>query len=266
MKMHETLAAMSTIAILSCAASAAQITPTAQTREVSGTAYAGSDTEYVEDADFDAADDFGPFNSAASAYAPVLDGEGSGGGNIQSLIAGTTMSASGGAFANGEGWDYGVWGEGNGYTLFDVNFTLDGDAPYQLDITLEAYDGGNSDALLSGPGGIIHAESAYGPDGFLTVSYDGVLPPGNYRLYAYAYGSAYGDNFYPGYAYASYDVVLTIEGDCGSDLNGDGAVDLADLGILLAAYEDTDAGDLDGDGDTDLADLGILLAEFGCGS
>ena len=51
------------------------------------------------------------------------------------------------------------------------------------------------------------------------------------------------------------------------DLNGDGRVDLADLGILLADFGCTPPatcpGDIDGDGDTDLADLGILLSNFG---
>ena len=53
---------------------------------------------------------------------------------------------------------------------------------------------------------------------------------------------------------------------CPGDLNGDRAVDLADLGILLADFGCTGGGcpgDVDGDGDTDLADLGILLANFG---
>ena len=53
---------------------------------------------------------------------------------------------------------------------------------------------------------------------------------------------------------------------CPADLNGDGVIDLADLGILLADFGcmgGTCPGDIDGDGDTDLADLGILLAEFG---
>jgi probable HAF family extracellular repeat protein len=47
------------------------------------------------------------------------------------------------------------------------------------------------------------------------------------------------------------------------DLDGDGDVDQADLGILLASYGVDDGGDLDGDGDTDQADLGILLANYG---
>jgi hypothetical protein len=50
------------------------------------------------------------------------------------------------------------------------------------------------------------------------------------------------------------------------DLDGDGDVDLSDLGILLAAYGVDDGGDLDGDGDTDLSDLGILLANYGFGT
>jgi hypothetical protein len=52
------------------------------------------------------------------------------------------------------------------------------------------------------------------------------------------------------------------------DLDGDGDVDLSDLGVLLADYGCTApaapcAGDTDGDGDTDLSDLGNLLAHFG---
>ncbi|MCK4874133.1 MAG: hypothetical protein KAS72_15525 [Phycisphaerales bacterium] len=49
---------------------------------------------------------------------------------------------------------------------------------------------------------------------------------------------------------------------CPGDLDGDGDVDQADLGILLSAYGLGDGGDLDGDGDTDQADLGILLGNY----
>ena len=52
------------------------------------------------------------------------------------------------------------------------------------------------------------------------------------------------------------------------DLNGDGCVGHADLGILLGDWDCTGqdcAGDIDGDGDTDHADLGILLAHWGEG-
>ena len=52
------------------------------------------------------------------------------------------------------------------------------------------------------------------------------------------------------------------------DLNGDGCVDQADLGILLADWGCAAGdcpGDCDGDSDTDQADLGILLAHWGEG-
>jgi formylglycine-generating enzyme required for sulfatase activity len=54
--------------------------------------------------------------------------------------------------------------------------------------------------------------------------------------------------------------------ECVGDIDGDGATDLRDLGLLLAYFDWGDGGDLDGDGDTDLSDLGILLADFGCGT
>jgi aminopeptidase N len=50
------------------------------------------------------------------------------------------------------------------------------------------------------------------------------------------------------------------------DLNGDGIVDMTDLGILLASFEVDDGGDIDGDGDTDISDLGALLAWYGYGT
>jgi hypothetical protein len=58
------------------------------------------------------------------------------------------------------------------------------------------------------------------------------------------------------------------EPDCPGDLNGDGAINLSDLGILLAHYGTPGGmtywdGDLDFDGDVDLGDLGILLAVYG---
>lgn len=50
---------------------------------------------------------------------------------------------------------------------------------------------------------------------------------------------------------------------CPGDLNDDGRIDQADLGILLASYGDDDGGDINGDGLTNQADLGALLAVYG---
>ncbi len=51
--------------------------------------------------------------------------------------------------------------------------------------------------------------------------------------------------------------------DCPEDLTGDGVIDQADLGELLAHYGVDAGGDIDGDGDTDQADLGALLGVYG---
>lgn len=55
---------------------------------------------------------------------------------------------------------------------------------------------------------------------------------------------------------------------CAGDTNGDGDVDLSDLGVVLSGYGATsgatlETGDFDGDGDVDLSDLGVVLSRFG---
>jgi hypothetical protein len=50
---------------------------------------------------------------------------------------------------------------------------------------------------------------------------------------------------------------------CIADLNGDGAVDGADLGLMLSNWGEPGLGDLNDSGAVDGADLGILLAAFG---
>jgi hypothetical protein len=56
--------------------------------------------------------------------------------------------------------------------------------------------------------------------------------------------------------------LLESTGGCPEDMNGDGTVNGADLGLLLAAWG-TDGGDFNGDGTTNGADLGLLLAAWG---
>jgi hypothetical protein len=54
------------------------------------------------------------------------------------------------------------------------------------------------------------------------------------------------------------------EGDaCIGDLNIDGYVDGADMGLLLAGWSTNGAGDLNGDGVVDGADVGLMLAYWG---
>ena len=59
-------------------------------------------------------------------------------------------------------------------------------------------------------------------------------------------------------------VVIRVEpAACAGDITGDGAVDLADLNIVLANFGTGPGGDATGDGNTDLADLNLVLANFG---
>ncbi|MFO0837161.1 MAG: hypothetical protein U1D55_01435 [Phycisphaerae bacterium] len=60
---------------------------------------------------------------------------------------------------------------------------------------------------------------------------------------------------------ASNAATLTIC-DHSGDLNCDGAVNEADLGILLANWQSGPGGDIDGDGNTNETDLGILLSHW----
>lgn len=65
-------------------------------------------------------------------------------------------------------------------------------------------------------------------------------------------------------AYAD-NATLCVLVPCPADLNGDGVVDGADLGLLLGTWGSTGAApaDLDGDGTVDGADLGLLLGAWG---
>jgi hypothetical protein len=60
---------------------------------------------------------------------------------------------------------------------------------------------------------------------------------------------------------ADGDGILDLCEAIAGDFDGDGAVNGADLGVLLGAWSTT-VGDLNGDGTTDGADLGILLGNW----
>lgn len=81
-----------------------------------------------------------------------------------------------------------------------------------------------------------------------------------YLIHVSAESTSFGD--------ASVSGLLAIDlsaSPCPADLNGDGKVDAADLGMLLGAWGPCPgcAGDLDGSGSVDSADIGLLLAAFG---
>lgn len=68
------------------------------------------------------------------------------------------------------------------------------------------------------------------------------------------------------YAWLAVDFIRFTGVTCPADLNGSGAVDGADLGLMLANWAGSGTGDLDASGTVDGADLGSLLAAWGaCG-
>jgi hypothetical protein len=124
------------------------------------------------------------------------------------------------------------WGdEGNTNPEVHVFNAADGAVEYTIDT----------------PGSMFDCDIADGGDGYVYITAGGKHVHANEQGRG---GDAYAARFAVGVP---------------GDLNGDGCVDQADLGILLASYGVDDGGDLDGDGDTDQADLGILLGNYGAG-
>ena len=56
--------------------------------------------------------------------------------------------------------------------------------------------------------------------------------------------------------------ILAGEASCPADLNGDGTVDGADIGLMLAAWNGSGKADINSDGIVNGADMGLLLATW----
>lgn len=109
------------------------------------------------------------------------------------------------------------------------------------------------------------SRSPEGP-GALVLDETIVLGSGEYRLLFDASTITYQWPFAgPGYAqYTVSAAFSTGSPGCPADLDGSGAVDGGDLGLLLIAFAEANPGcDLTEDGVTDSADLGILLGAWG---
>lgn len=72
---------------------------------------------------------------------------------------------------------------------------------------------------------------------------------------------------YPGWNIDDVQILGVTSTACLGDADGDGDVDIADLGLVLANFGSTvppgSLGDVDGSGVVDIADLGLVLANFG---
>ena len=61
------------------------------------------------------------------------------------------------------------------------------------------------------------------------------------------------------------NMTISVSSYSPADLNCDGLVNGADLGLLLSGWGTTGPGDLNGDGTVDGADMGLMLASWTAG-
>ena len=172
----------------------------------------------------------------------------------------------------------GNWGGGGEIRsrFFDLSSFAGGD-PVTFNYAVQRTGGGNSpeageDLLVeywssAGDWVVLRTFAGDGPDETEFTAYSDALPADalhtNFRFRFHRLQGSVGDfdDFFVD------DVSITLPGvACMGDLNGDGVIDTADLGILLSLFGTNNAiGDLNDDGGVDTADLGILLSLFGTG-
>lgn len=144
------------------------------------------------------------------------------------LPAGTSQGSARGVNTSG-------WAVGTASSAFAIPFVYDGSATYRL-----------ADLLPGGTGWDLATNTSSAARG---ISDDGVIV---------------GTGVLNG-AVRAFAMIPVVKA-CVGDLDGDGQVDGADLGILLSQWGGTGSADLDGSGEVDGADLGALLAAWGpCG-
>ncbi len=100
------------------------VTAVSQVRTVSGFTTATDLDDDVTDSDSEASADYAPFVVGAAANAFVSDALGSGGGTQDSTVLGSTITAEGSCFANGEGYSFDGIGTGFGSSSFSYTFDL----------------------------------------------------------------------------------------------------------------------------------------------
>jgi hypothetical protein len=126
-----------------------------------------------------------------------------------------------------------------------------------VDVELELYDSDSVLIATASPAGDLSA----GLSQSLTAGEYTVVIDGTYDVLYSDYGSI-------GQYTLSITGAVVVPPVCTGDLNCDGAVNITDLGTLLANFGMTTGatladGDVSGDGAVDITDLGALLAGFG---
>jgi len=136
--------------------------------------------------------------------------------------------------------------------------------PSQLPARFVGFYDNNNLGDVSASGGVL-----FRAEDVLVQGYTGLLDPidsdwtpalgficNDRRVYTTAVNASTGEN--------ALVVLVPDPAPCSGDLNGDGVIDTADLGLLIGGFGGSDSViDLNGDGVVDTADLGLLIGEFG---
>jgi hypothetical protein len=157
---------------------------------------------------------------------------------------GTQWSAVGDGFANGIVWKLAVFNDGDGDRLYAFGtFTASGSTPLSR---IARWNGTSWEAIANANNTAFNAivlPDAAGDRLLVTGQFTDISGSTANRLVEY---------------------VACPETSIVGDIDGNGAVDAADLSLLLGAWGSADpAADLNGDGTVDAADLSILLGNWG---
>lgn len=201
--------AATVVALLLASSALAVIVPTAQTRAVSGTASATDMSGTGSDSDSVSAPSFAAFDEARSASVSLPDAIGTGGGEQNSLIGLSSITASGSSFATAESFAFDSEAGGSGDASLDVDFTLTTDSSYTLQGSIAGFDSGSTTlALETGGGSTIFSD--FGSGGFVPVDDSGTLLAGDYRLVISSGGSTFADFFTSDFASTEYDIAFQV--------------------------------------------------------
>lgn len=247
------------------------IIPVSQTRTVTGFAAVDDKKDSAADGDEDMALDLLPFAGNAAAQADLPDGTASGGGEQSSSISSSMITASGSAFATAESFNFGVFADASGDSEVLFTFTITEEVSYIFSGMIAGFDFGSSEVAIRKDGIVVTDYFAFGPASKVFIAESGVLEPGSYEFTASASGSAFGADFSSEFAFAEYEVALSLTQTAG-DMNCDGIISVSDIAPFVLALTDPagyaaqfpdcdiNRGDLNGDGSVSVGDIGLFVA------
>lgn len=252
---------------------ASGVSPITQSRSVNSAASSTGVEGTGSDSDTATSRGFEPFDAsvvsvATPPFQPSLSVTAS--AAQESVIAAFAIRASGASSFNAQNCQSGCFGSSAAAaSSFSVSFVVTQPISFEFDALLATiatprFPWASSEVSFSGPGGtflLAQVDDAAQP---AMPSLSGLLIPGTYTITALTEAAEQFD--IPDLSNSTFEVDFRVT-SCVGDFAGDGAVDGADLGKLLAGWGSSGGpdgeADLDGNGVVNGADLGLLLSFWG---